>query len=132
MAGSSTTNRSKHRQKKRSRGRKPLAKVGDVTSVINLIHHEEDKFDVAVVNKLGKFYEILLQQAEAKGKFADIGIKDQTKAIEYCVKRAESFLDEYYEEIVETGMTSSDSSDDEDDDDEVKELADVLSLEFTG
>jgi hypothetical protein len=91
-------NRVKQKQQKRSRGRPPKARLGDVTSIVEAIHFEEDKMDLEVVNKLNAYYKTLREIAEAKGKFSEVGIKDQVKAIEYCIQRAETFLDDYYSE----------------------------------
>lgn len=109
----SNVNRIKTKQQKRGRGRKPDAKIGDLLSIIDKIHHEEDKMDVECVNKLATYYKILRDQAEGKGKYTEIGIKDQTKAIEYCISRAERLLDEYYsEEESESPETPSSKQED--------------------
>lgn len=98
--------RAKHKQQKRSRGRPANPTVGNVDSIIQNIHIEEDKMDVEVVKKLGAYYKTLRDIAEAKGKFEKVGIKDQVKAIEYCIDRAETFLDEYYEEDTPSAESS--------------------------
>ena len=92
------------RQKKREKGRPPKAKVGDMAAIIEAIHVHQDKFDVSIVNNLPKMYQVLMDQALAKGKFENIGIKDQTKAIEYCIKRAEEMMSDHYDEQVRSGL----------------------------
>ena len=80
-------------------------------TIIDAIHNHQDKFDVSIVNNLPKFYDTLMNQALAKGKFENIGIKDQTKAIEYCIKRAEQLMSEHYEEEVRSGLVDEDEDD---------------------
>lgn len=130
-------NATNQRQKDRVRGRPPKAKVGDIASVIDAIHNHQDKFDVQVVNSLPKMYATLMDQALAKGKFENIGIKDQTKAIEYCIKRAEQMLSEHYEEEIRSGMVPEEEGGDASDehlegtvegDGEDYELDNVLAL----
>ena len=105
--------RFKQKQQKRSRGRPVKPAIGDVDSIVAAIHSAEDKMDVEVVSKLNSYYKTLRDIAEAKGRFNAVGIKDQVKAIEYCIDRAESFLDDYYED--DTPEVKSDKTTDKKD-----------------
>ena len=119
-------NRVKQKQQKRSRGRPPKPTIGDVDSIVAAIHSAEDKMDVEVVSKLNTYYKTLRDIAEAKNKFESVGIKDQVKAIEYCIDRAESFLDDYYEE--DTPVAESDKAPDK----KEKPFAPLISLVAEG
>ena len=132
MAATSKVNLKDQKQKKRTRGRAPNAKVGDVDSIINMILHESDKFDVSVVNQYGKFLQMKLDMANGSGDFTKASLKDRDKAIDFCISRAEDFLSEYFEEEVVSGEATSTPSNSQEGapDAEEDDMADIISLEM--
>ncbi|QXN60168.1 hypothetical protein KUA24_101 [Vibrio phage HNL01] len=90
----SSVNRSGSRNNKRPVGRQGVAKVGDYISLIEKLQQESDKFETELANNIDQLYNVMMDLA--MGKISPS--KDQVKAVEYMIARAEKILDEHYED----------------------------------
>ena len=75
---------------KRGRGRPKKVKAHDIDAIINKVRNEEQRFAAKCADSLGSLFKVIFDLANDD----KAPIKDQVKAVDYCIKFAQTFLEE--------------------------------------